>query len=71
MRDSYIAQLKKQYPGVHDYALGILVDLYMKDSDCVKQLAKDAIKAGRKKKPTNTDTAISVYEGLMEIQKSE
>lgn len=62
MREAIIEALKKQYPNAKDFFLTPLVDLYLKNPEEIKRLAKEGMKQEKKKKEEPTPQCI--YEGI-------
>lgn len=63
MREAIMEALKKQNPNAKEFYLGPLVDLYLKNPEEVKRLAKEAAKQDRKKKQEDISQQY-IYEGI-------
>ena len=72
-RASLISGLKAQSPSIKDYILESLVDLWLKDPQKVKDLAReDQIKQAKlKKKPQAIETRPCLYAGAVEVRNPE
>lgn len=63
-KETIVAQLKKIAPNAHEITLSALADLFIKDPNAVKELAKLNMKLGRKGKTPQVPIGPSIYEGI-------